>query len=117
MSEVNKLASWLEKQYIDWMAKEKQVKSQREFAELLGIDPVKLNQYLNGRRKMPDLETVNLIAEKLGPEIYDILGLARPDPQLQALTHKWHTLDQATKDKILEIAEPGQPYNTDIGGD
>jgi transcriptional regulator with XRE-family HTH domain len=86
------------------MKKEGRIKSQREFAEFLGIDSVKLNQYLNSRRKKPDTETVKAIASALGPEIYDVLGLARPDPQLQELTGIWHKLDQETKSKLLEIA-------------
>ena len=45
------------------------------------------------------------MADKLGPEVYDVLGLARPDAQLRELTGMWHTLDQATKDRILQIAK------------
>lgn len=110
------LARWLEEKYVNWMNTDKRFRSQREFAEYIGIDPVKLNQYLNGRRKSPDLETIDIIAKSLGPEIYDILGLARPDKQLQELTSKWHTLDQTTKDKILSIAEKGEDYQANEVG-
>ena len=111
MEETN-LARWLEMKYIAWLGQEKEIKTQREFAEYLGVDPVRLNHYLNGRRKLSDPDTIDTFAQKLGPEIYDVLGLARPDPQLQQLTSRWHLLDQNTKDRILKIAEEGGDYKT-----
>ena len=107
------LAKWLELKYIDWMKERGEIVSQREFADFLGIDPMNLSHYLNAKRKVPDQESIKKIAEKLGPEIYDVLGLARPDPQLQELTSIWHKLDQDVKNKILRIAEDGEEYKTD----
>ena len=104
MSQSQTFAKWLELQYIDWMQKKGEISSQRDFANYLGIDPMSLSNYLNAKRKSPDQETVEKLADKLGPEVYDVLGLARPDPQLQELTSMWHKLDQETKDEILEMA-------------
>lgn len=98
------LSEWLQKKYIQWMAKHGEIRSQREFAEYLGIDKVSMSRYMNAKIRNPDMETIQKFAEKLGPEVYDVLGLARPDPQLQELTSMWHTLDQETKDRILAIA-------------
>jgi transcriptional regulator with XRE-family HTH domain len=98
-------AKWLERQYIEWMSDRGEVASQREFAEFIGIDPMNLSNYLNAKRRMPDQESIKKIAEKLGPEVYDVLGLARPDPQLQRLTSMWHKLDQETKNRILNLAK------------
>lgn len=110
------LSHWLEMKYIEWMGVEQGIKTQREFAEFLDIDPVRLNHYFNGRRKISDPGTIDKFAEKLGPEIYDVLGLARPDEQLQELTSKWHLLDQSTKDEILSIAEIGSEYDANEEG-
>ena len=105
MQEKIELARWLELQYIEWMRRRGSVSTQREFAEYLGLDPVQLSHYLNARRKRPDQKAIEKMADKLGPEVYDVLGLARPDAQLRELTGMWHTLDQATKDRILQIAK------------
>lgn len=102
------LAKWLEIKYINWMRDKGEVLSQREFAEFLGLDPMNLSNYLNAKRKMPDDISIKKMADKLGPDIYDVLGLARPDPQLQELTSVWHRLDQEIKDKILELAKNQQ---------
>lgn len=104
MSTKEDFAKWLERKYIDWLREKGEIASQREFAEYIGIEPMNLSNYLNAKRRMPDPDSVMKIAEKLGPEVYDVLGLARPDPQLQKLTSMWHTLDQETKDRILAIA-------------
>jgi transcriptional regulator with XRE-family HTH domain len=101
---MNNLSDWLTKQYIDWMDEQGEIKTQTEFAEWIGIDKVTLSRYIGGRRKNPDKETIKKIADKLGPEIYDTLGLARPDPQLQELTSIWHMLAEKTKEDILETA-------------
>ena len=107
------LSEWLQKKYIDWMAEQGEIKTQHEFADFLGIDKVSLNRYFNGKIKTPDAETITKISEKLGPEIYDVLGLVRPDPQLQELTSIWHKLDQSVKEEILRVAEDGNKYHVD----
>lgn len=106
-------SNWLQKKYIEWMAAEGEIRTQKDFADFLKIDKVTLSRYINAKRKNPDLKTVKKFADKLGPEVYDILGLARPDPQLQKLTSKWHALNQTTKDHILQIAEQGKDYQVE----
>lgn len=105
MNSKSEFANWLEVQFINWMRERGQVTTQREFAEYLGLDQVQLSHYINERRKKPDKVSLEKIASKLGPEIYDVLGLARPDPQLKQLTAVWHKLSEETKKIILDIAK------------
>ncbi|MGI6730456.1 MAG: helix-turn-helix domain-containing protein [Anaerovoracaceae bacterium] len=104
MNSKSEFASWLELQFINWMRERGEVTTQREFAEYLGLDQVQLSHYINERRKKPDKASLEKIAAKLGPEIYDVLGLARPDPQLKQLTAVWHLLSQDQIRRILAIA-------------
>ena len=103
-NESMELSEWIRKKYIDWLASVGEIRTQREFAEYIGIDKVSMSRYLNNKIKTPDTETVEKFAAKLGPEVYDVLGLARPDPQLQALTAVWHELDDEIKQTILDLA-------------
>ena len=110
MKEKTGFAKWIEIKYIEWMKEKEQIHSQREFADYLGIDAMSLSHYINARRKMPDQDSIKKIASKLGPEVYDVLGLARPDADLKQVTAVWHKLNDQTKHRILEIAETS--YNT-----
>ena len=48
---------------------------------------------------------MHLLASKLGPEIYDVLGLARPDPRLQAIIAYWGRIPDPVKLELVERAE------------
>ncbi len=95
---------WLEQKYIDWITEKGKVLPQKDFADYLGIEPVNISNYINARRNMPDIEAIEKIAAKLGPEIYDVLGLARPDKDLKQVTAVWHLLSEDQKARILAIA-------------
>lgn len=51
--------------------------------------------------KSPSDESLRKIADKLGPEIYDLLGVARPDPRDKTLVEKFHRLNDVQKDHLL----------------
>lgn len=111
MKNKSEFANWLEKQFINWMRERGEVTTQREFAEYLGLDQVQLSHYINERRKKPDKKSLIKLADKLGPEVYDVLGLARPDPQLKRLTSVWHLLSPDQIRRILAIAFDENEHN------
>lgn len=86
--------------------------NQRELAEHFEIDPLTFNKYYNDERK-PRGENVRLMAIKLGPQVYDILGLQRPDPLLKILIHRWDNLTDKQKESLINIAR--QDINEDEG--
>ena len=104
MKSKSEFARWLELQYVDWMHERGEVTTQREFAEYLGLDQVQLSHYINERRKKPDKVALEKLASKLGPEIYDVLDLARPDLDLKQVTAVWHLLSEEQKERIMAIA-------------
>ncbi len=59
---------------------------------------------MNGDR-LPGREWHPRIAKALGDEIYDILGLERPDPMLRAIEERWENLSPATKKRIQQILD------------
>lgn len=71
-----KLSDWLETQYLLWKGDSK--KTYTDFAVYLDVPNTSLSNWLNSGTKMR-ADTVSKIARKLGPEIYDVLGLDRPD--------------------------------------
>jgi transcriptional regulator with XRE-family HTH domain len=95
-----KIGEWIWNKYLEQM--ESGYKSQAEFARELGIDEKVLNHYINGRR-LPTGENIDRLAT-LGYEIYDLLGLVRPDPKTQALLKVFYNSDPETQDAIIEFA-------------
>jgi transcriptional regulator with XRE-family HTH domain len=93
---------FLNKKFLEWQMEIGYRRTQTEFAEYLGVEPGTLGHWMNGRRK-PDLESVELLAEKLGPEIYDLAGYLRPDPQLRRVVSIWHKIDERGKSIIMNI--------------
>ncbi len=75
-----------------------------EFAVWLDIPRSLLSRYLNGQRQ-PSRENVGKIAARLGPEVYDLLGLQRPDPNIQRLLRAYDELDEEGKEDLLQYAE------------
>jgi len=75
-----------------------------KFAEYLGVSRPLISHWLSGRTK-PSLENVRILAEKFGPEIYDVLELTRPDPDLYAITKMWDRILEKSRRSIREQAE------------
>ncbi len=75
-----------------------------EFADHLYVSRSILSLWLSGKRK-PGAENVRSLALVLGLEIYDVLGLPRPDADLHYLTTHWDEIPAAERRAIREQAE------------
>jgi hypothetical protein len=78
-----KVARWLDDKFRAWRDTQSEGNAGvTQFARHIGITRDDLNNYLL-RGARPEGKKLLQIARALGPEIYDLLGLARPDPQLR----------------------------------
>ena len=78
--------------------------SQAEYAVWLGISPNTLTRLINAQ-SLPNLDNLIPIAEKLGPEAYDLCGIPRlayTDPEFRVVMSYWHTLSDEKKRKVVE---------------
>lgn len=80
-----KLAKYMEDEFVKYRMKHGFMKSQSDFAAWIGISQANINRYINGVQ-MPSTPKIIKIAEKLGPEIYDVLDLQRPCRRIRCLT-------------------------------
>ena len=74
------------------------------FADHLGVSQPLLSIWLKGDTK-PSPEKVELLAAKLGNEIYEVLGLPKPDPDLTRLNQIWPHIPEAMRRSIVKQAE------------
>lgn len=107
---------WLEQKYLEWMVQSGKRQTLTAFAEYLGLGQSLVNQYLNGKISTPSEESVHKMAKQLGPEIYDVLGLVRPDPQTQELMTLLGQLAPEQRDTALNlIRQLRQPLDASGG--
>lgn len=95
---------WLEQNFLHWQAGEGKRKTLAAFAEYLGISENTLKKWIGGTRK-PEGKNVELIAEKLGDAIYDILNVPKPDLVLRDITRQASVLTDMEKQEILDFVE------------
>ena len=91
--------------------------SLNSFANYLDFSPPIVNLWLNGSR-LPTQGNVERIIPKLVElldlEVYDFLGLPRPDPDLQRLSQVWPRIP---KEYRQELADQGEKYAAENGSD
>ena len=97
-------AAWIEGRYIDWQRDRKKRGTLTDFAAWMGVSRNLLNNWIN-RKQTPEGASVALLASKLGPEIYSIVGMTPPDPRLQAIEKRWGKLSEEAKNALSADAE------------
>lgn len=103
MSELTR--EWLEGKYREWRNERPRSEDSIElFANHVGVSRNTMNNWLN-RGQTPGVGSAGLLASKLGPEIYDLLGIQRPDPLLQVVIERWPYLTNEQKQGIAQQAE------------
>jgi transcriptional regulator with XRE-family HTH domain len=75
-----------------------------DFAQYVGISGINMGRYLEGKQ-MPSEKTVHKLAEKLGTEIYTIVGMPEKlpsDPMAVEIMRGWHLLNKDERKNLLD---------------
>jgi transcriptional regulator with XRE-family HTH domain len=104
MAKMMSFPEWLLQYFLNWQAKKGKKTNLNEFAAYLGVSRPTISMWMNGSRT-PSLETIERLASLVGPEIFDVLDLPRPDPDLQALTQIWPLLDETSRHTLRKQGE------------
>ncbi len=107
---MNKLPDYLTKKFLDWQASLGQRKTLEEFADFLNVSRPLLSYWMNGKR-VPNTENLENISSQLGNEIYDVLGLPRPNPYLQKINRVWEFIPEDIQIKIAKEIEKYETQN------
>ena len=101
----------LDKAFLEYRIKQTRQRlsvSLNSFAGFLDFSPPIVNLWLNGNRLPSQGNVERLIpklVELLDLEVYDILGLARPDQNLSRLTRVWSQIPAGFQQILAEQAE------------
>lgn len=104
---------YLNREFLKYQNKKGRRVSQAEWAMsddgLAGVDTVSLSQWMKGSRH-PTGANVHHLAERLGPRVYDLLGLPRlmpKDPLFAIIADRWFEVDEATRQRVIQILTEG----------
>jgi transcriptional regulator with XRE-family HTH domain len=92
----------LERKFLEWQTQKGKRKSLEDFAAYLGVSQPLISQWMNGRRR-PGPENIKMLAILWGPEVYDSLGLPRPNLRHAYVSRHWERLPIKEQMKITEI--------------
>lgn len=101
---------WLEMKYLEWQRNEGGRKTVLQFARYLDVSQQTLSTWMNETRT-PQGDNIRKIADKLGIEVYDVLGLPRPNPMLFFIQKHWNELDLEDQQYITKKAKEFKEKN------
>ncbi len=98
-----KFSQYLEIKFLEWQQSEGGRKTVRQFAAYIGVSPASITQWWNENR-VPEGENIQKLANKLGVEVYDVLGLPRPNENLYYLQKEWDSFSLDEQKRIRDFA-------------
>lgn len=112
-TEKTAFSEWLEVKFLEWQAVSKKRATLQEFADHIGYSRPLISLWLAGKR-IPTDDGIERLAELFGFDIFDVLELPRPDPDLARLNKIWKYLPDNFRQKMLE---QGEKFITDENED
>jgi transcriptional regulator with XRE-family HTH domain len=107
------IKDWLNTKFIEWEKTQGHKQSYYAFARFLEVSQSGLGQWMTGSA-VPSGDDLLNIANKLGAEVYDILGLPRPNAEVQRLTVSFAGLPPDIRQRLSSaIAESDQALRVD----
>lgn len=91
---------WLNKKFAEWEKAQGGRQSFYAFARYLEVSQSGLGQWMTGNGN-PSGDDLLSIANKLGPEIYDVMGLPRPNQEAQRVTVSFASLPPDIRQKLV----------------
>jgi len=106
-----KISEWLTNKYLDWQKNEGGRRTIVQFAEWLDVPQTTVSSWLNGKA-VPGGSKLIKLADKFGPEIYQLLGVDTPYNELPFLDRQilnlYHRLSPEAQRRFLERLESEQ---------
>lgn len=102
------IRDWFDKKFTEWQQDQLKLGPKRkmgvgQFAKFLGLKTNTLNNY-RIRGSQPEGDKLDLIGERY-LDIYDLLGLPRPNPWLKTVNKYFESLSEAQQRRLAEEAE------------
>jgi len=93
---MKEFSDWLTKYYLKWQEELGERKTITEFAEYLDVSQQAVSNWMNGKYKPKGAKNIRSLASKLGLEVYDVLGMDRPEE----LDQPWNQLPPELRGRL-----------------
>jgi len=93
------IQDWLNQKFIEWERAQGRKQSYYAFARYLEVSQSGLQQWMIGSSTPGGDDLLN-IAGKLGPDVYDLLGLPRPNADVQRVTVSFASLPPDIRQRL-----------------
>lgn len=108
---------YFEKHYRIWRDKQPRGRDTlKRYAAYIGVSRDTVNNWIN-RGTNPSRDFAPLIAIRCDFEIYDLLGMPRPDPLLQVVMRGWEYVADGVKKEISETVGRAEAIGVIRSGD
>ena len=101
---------FLDRKFLEFQQGQGGRRTVAEFAAFIGVKQSTLSIWWNSGSE-PSGESVRLLAEKLGLEVYDVLELDRPDEDLYYIQQHWDDLTPELRRSLRVQAEKYRTKN------
>ena len=99
---------WLNQKFVEWERTQGGRQSYYAFARFLGVSQSGLGAWMTGS-STPGGDDLIALADKLGAEVYDVLGLPRPNADMQRVTVSFASLPPDMRQRLTNaISEVDQ---------
>lgn len=102
---------FLERKFLEWQTREGERKTVGEFAKYLGFAQSTISMWWTGKNTPTDETILRRLADRLGLEVYDALGLDRPDEDLLWFMNNWDLLPRHVRQSMKSLREQAEQYN------
>jgi transcriptional regulator with XRE-family HTH domain len=93
------IKDWLNQKFVEWEKKQGGRQSYYAFARYLEVSQSGLSAWMTGGG-VPGGDDLIALAAKLGPEVYDVLGLPRPSAEIQQVTVSFASLPPDLRQRL-----------------
>lgn len=97
----DKFQEFIQDKFAEWRGKGRD--TLKDFANFLGVSQQLMSNWYNGKfKRPPETESVRLLVEKYGGEVYEVLGLPTPDDPIDSLPEPLRSIASEFKGTLEE---------------
>jgi len=100
---VDTLSGFLTQKFREWEASTKRHQTVSAFARWVGVPQPTMTRWMTGDTMPTDINNVNKLVDRFGSEVYDLLGMPRPDPVITTLQEMSASDDPQVKEDWASI--------------